>query len=367
MTSSAQMMFLHVMPKEKFTYGFIEFTFATFPDVDVRFVVYGDDGAQGYEPYADERVIPVPSAKEVFRTGKTLTLLHEADDVILNWVNMSMLPSMWRYLPKTHLFFWGGDFSPYSAGRRQGLAHHLKRRLLAASITRARGVIGVVQSDLTKIASVGGRPRTGSVCEITHLPSRDSAGSALSAKRCSLTANVLLGNSATPTNRHLGAIDALSRFAAEDIRVYAPLSYGDDGYRTKVIEKGREVFGDKFIPVTDFMERAEYIAFLEKMDIGVFNYDRQQGLGNIHILLRMGSKVYMSSDSSMLDDHRADTAVVYCLEDVGRMTFAEFKAPLDEASVAQNRSLYSAERICEQAKKHWGAFYRSFGVGGGAE
>ncbi|MDO4290323.1 MAG: TDP-N-acetylfucosamine:lipid II N-acetylfucosaminyltransferase [Eggerthellaceae bacterium] len=359
-------MFLHVMPKEKFTYGFVEFTFATVPDVDVRFVVYGDDGAQGYEPYVDERVVPVPSAKAVFRSEESLKLLHESDVVIFNWVNMSMLPSMWRYLPKTHLLFWGGDFSPYVAGKRQGLAYRLKRLLLAASIRRARGVIGIVQSDLEKIASIGGQVGTQSVCEIAYLPSRN-AGFVPAVKHRSLSVNVLLGNSATPTNRHRSAIDALARFAAEDIRVYAPLSYGDDDYRAEVIEHGCEVLGDKFIPVTDFMERAEYIAFLNKMDIGVFNCDRQQGLGNIQLLLHMGAKVYLSRDGGMLADLRADGAVVDCFEDIGHGSFKAFCAPLDDASIARNKALFSFEGIYERAKGHWGAFYRSFGVGGGAE
>ena len=106
-------MFLHVMPKEKFTYGFVEFTFATFPDLDIKFVVYGSDNAQGYESYNSRNVVSVSSAKMVFGDKVSRRLLREADVVILNWVNMSMLPRMWRYLPKTHLLFWGGDYSPY--------------------------------------------------------------------------------------------------------------------------------------------------------------------------------------------------------------------------------------------------------------
>ena len=70
-------MFLHVMPKEKFTYGFIEFTFATFPEVNIKFVVYGDDDAQGYELYDDRRVVSVPSAKAVFEDKASQMLLRD--------------------------------------------------------------------------------------------------------------------------------------------------------------------------------------------------------------------------------------------------------------------------------------------------
>lgn len=365
MVDLGQSMFLHIMPKEKFTYGFVEFTFMTFPDVDVRFVVYGDDKAQGYEPYVDERVVSVMSAKAVFESEASRRLMNDADVVILNWVNMSMLPDMWRYLPKTHLLFWGGDFSPYVTEKRQRLMSRFKKRLLAASIRRAQGVIGIVRSDLDKISSIGGGSGVQSVCEIAYLPSRDNIGFVPSARDRSSTVNVLLGNSATPTNRHFAAIDVLARFAAEDIRVYAPLSYGNDDYRLEVIEHGRKMIGDKFVPVTDFMDRAEYIAFLSKMDVGVFNYARQQGLGNIHLLLRMGARVYLSSDGDMLEELQTDGAVVDCFEDIERVPFETFCTPLDDAAVAKNRALFSSEGIYNQAKAHWSDFYRFNGVGGG--
>lgn len=357
-------LFLHVMPKEKFTYGFIEFTFASFPDVDVRFVVYGDDGAQGYESYVDERVIPVSSTKAVFKDEMSRQLLHDADAVILNWVNMSMLPSMWRYLPKTHLLFWGGDFSPYVSEEWQGSAHWLKRQLLAACIRRARGIIGIVQSDLGKIASVGKYVKTQYVCELGDLPSRYDEGITGECERSITPLKILLGNSATPTNRHKAALRLLSRFANEDICIYAPLSYGDDAYRDEIIAYGNKLFGNKFIPLTGFMDRVEYAAFLSQISIGVFNYDRQQGLGNIHLLMRMGAKVFISRDSSMLADHIANGAIVECLEDIDSLSFDDFRAPLDEKEIACNRDLYSGNSFFERAKNHWDTFYGNYGKAG---
>ena len=119
--------FLHIMPKEKFTYGFVEFTFISFPDVDVKFIVYGSDDAQGYMPYDDGRIFSVPSAEAVFKDKESRRLLREADVVILNWVNLSIMPGMWQYLSKTHLLFWGGDYSPYVGTGWNGLSHCLKK------------------------------------------------------------------------------------------------------------------------------------------------------------------------------------------------------------------------------------------------
>lgn len=357
MTNREGKLFLHVMPKEKFTFGFVEFTFATFPGVDVRFIVYGDDNAQGYEPYSDNRVVPVSSAKAVFKDEAALGFLRDADVVILNWVNMSMLLSMWRYLPKTHLLFWGGDYSPYVEAGWNGVSHRLKRKLLQVCIGRSRGIIALLPGDLRIIETISNPDSSRHVCELGYLASRYDADICCTDKRAPFPVNILLGNSATPTNRHKSALDALSRFANEDIKIYAPLSYGDDAYRDEVISYGRELFGDKFVPVTEFMERSEYISFLTKISIGVFNYDRQQGLGNIHLLMRMGAKVFLSQDSGMLSEHIDNGAAVECLEDVPKLTFDEFCAPLAAEAVARNKGLYSGESNFARAKAHWGAFY----------
>lgn len=357
MTDREGKLYLHVMPKEKFTYGFIEFTFATFPEVNIKFVVYGDDDAQGYELYVDHRVVSVPSAKAVFEDEVSLRLLRDSNVVILNWVNMSLLPSMWHYLPKTHLLFWGGDYSPYVDTGWKGLPHFLKRRLLQACIGRSRGMIGLTPGDLRKIETISNPDSSRHVCELGYLASRYDADIVLIDRRAPFPVNILLGNSATPTNRHKSALDALSRFAEEDIKIYAPLSYGDDAYREEVIRYGHELFGDKFVPVTEFMERAEYISFLSKISIGVFNYDRQQGLGNIHLLMRLGAKVFLSQDSGMLAEHIDNGAAVECLEDVPKLTFDEFCVPLAAEAVARNKGLYSGESNFARAKAHWGAFY----------
>ena len=115
------------------------------------------------------------------------------------------------------------------------------------------------------------------------------------------TLNILLGNSATVSNRHREAIDALVRFADHDMRVYVPLSYGNNNYRDSVIAYGREKLGDKFVPMVDFMPHEDYYKFLATIDVAVFAHDRQQAIGNIMPLLYAGKKVYIRSDISTWD------------------------------------------------------------------
>ncbi|MBQ7155118.1 MAG: TDP-N-acetylfucosamine:lipid II N-acetylfucosaminyltransferase [Synergistaceae bacterium] len=117
--------------------------------------------------------------------------------------------------------------------------------------------------------------------------------------RVSDVIRIVAGNSAFPENQHIETFHLLAHLRDENIEVVCPLSYGSLEYREKVIAEGRKIFGGKFIPVTEFMAYEEYISFLAACDIGVFSNNRQQGMGNISLLLRLGKKVYMRDDTAM--------------------------------------------------------------------
>lgn len=110
------------------------------------------------------------------------------------------------------------------------------------------------------------------------------------------TINIQLGNSADPTNNHMEILQKLIKYKDENIQIFAPLSYGDVAYAKAVIAKGRELFGEKFIPLTEFMPLEKYLELLSEIDIAIFAHKRQQAMGNTIALLGLGKKVYMRSD-----------------------------------------------------------------------
>lgn len=109
---------------------------------------------------------------------------------------------------------------------------------------------------------------------------------------------ILLGNSATPTNQHIQALDSMAQYSNENIEIICPLSYGDEEYRSKVITYGQNIFGEKFKPVVDYMSPENYSRLLDSVQVAVFNHNRQQGTGNIEILSYLGKKLYIRSDTT---------------------------------------------------------------------
>lgn len=109
--------------------------------------------------------------------------------------------------------------------------------------------------------------------------------------------NILVGNSADAENNHLEILDKIKKYKEQNIKIYCILSYAEKpwtlGYKSKVIEYGREIFGEKFIPITDFMTYDAYIDFLRTIDIAIFDHKYQQAMGNTINLLGLGKKVYL--------------------------------------------------------------------------
>lgn len=106
--------------------------------------------------------------------------------------------------------------------------------------------------------------------------------------------NILVGNSASPTNNHIDVFRKLARHNLGLRKVIVPLSYGDDFYRDKIISIGRDMLGDAFMPLVDFLPLNEYSSIVASCNIVVMNHFRQQALGNVGSALYQGAHVYLN-------------------------------------------------------------------------
>jgi dTDP-N-acetylfucosamine:lipid II N-acetylfucosaminyltransferase len=106
--------------------------------------------------------------------------------------------------------------------------------------------------------------------------------------------DVLLGNSAWPANNHLEALERLSTMDLQGRRVLTPLTYGDQRYRDRIVERGRELLGDSFDPLLEPLPFEQYLDRISRCDVVVMNHNRQQGLGNVGIGLYSGAHLFLS-------------------------------------------------------------------------
>jgi hypothetical protein len=158
---------------------------------------------------------------------------------------------------------------------------------------------------------------------------------------------VQIGNSGDPTNNHLEVFHMLGEIKSNDLCVLAILSYGNQEYISNLIDKGKELFGDRFFPVTDYLPPREYSMILSQVDVAIMNHNRQQGVGNLVSLFYLGKKVYINEQTSTFDFLSTHGIEVYPVkqllkEDNNEITF------FGAESIANNRKkieeLFSEER-----------------------
>ncbi len=139
--------------------------------------------------------------------------------------------------------------------------------------------------------------------------------------------HVLLGNSATPENNHVEALDLLSTCLPDDWYIYCPLSYGDKAYGDAIEEYGNVLFGDRFIALREYMPIETYSEIVSGCLIIVMNHVRQQALGNIILSLYAGSFVFLNEMSPI---HAAMQRIGVDIETIDRLPL-KFKKSVMES------------------------------------
>jgi hypothetical protein len=157
--------------------------------------------------------------------------------------------------------------------------------------------------------------------------------------------SIQIGNSASPSNEHHEVLALIYAYRDENIRIYAPLSYGDKHYAGEVAEEGRRLFGDKFVPIFDFMELQAYREFLGGIDIAIFNHRRQQGLGNAVTLLGLGKKVYMRPEISSWRFFNDLNIKVF---DIGEFNISPIERIVANQNQLRVRDYFSRDRLSRQ-------------------
>lgn len=348
---------VHLMPKEKFSKGFIAFTNDAFPDMNVWFVLYGPERT-GYLTSTDCNVVLVERPEDVLLNSVSKKLLHDSNLIILNWVNWRLAAKLFPYHAKMLYLFWGGDL--YGA---VALEPYSPSRLYKAFLLRhAKGLITLIPGDLDqaeRLSKKHGAWHLGLIWDTT----KDEAEKN---DKCTFNkpigkTRILVGNSATPSNRHEAVFEMLEPFKNKGIEVLVPLSYGEDEYRGEVMRAGKQLLGDSFVPLLDFMDVDEYEALLSTVTVGVFNHDRQQGMGNIGILMRSGGKIFISQQSPMWHDFAHEGRVVFPTEEIPNLTYEEFIAYSDD-SAAKNYEFARLQTRYIEAVSRWSSIYSDYDV-----
>jgi dTDP-N-acetylfucosamine:lipid II N-acetylfucosaminyltransferase len=340
---------VHCMHAEKFIQPFIDFLVENFLDFEDKHKVFIAGDIEKYKIRIRSNLLSLQNKKLVYYT-ELVFAMNKADKIILHSllnIRLIVLLAMQPWLLKRcYWVIWGGDLYSYQLSKRnfKWWRNEVFRRFVIRQvghfITHVRGDYELAQK------WYGAK---GVWHECFMYPSNLYHESPVLIMQHE-GINILLGNSADPSNNHIDALEKLRPYVAENIQIFCPLSYGDAEYAKQVADYGKSIFGDKFNPLLEFMKFDDYKKLLARIDIAIFNHKRQQGMGNTTTLLGLGKKVFM----------RDDVTPYSMFEKIGIKVFpiSDFNLSLiGEDTSLSNKNAVMRYFSKSQLKEQWAAIY----------
>jgi hypothetical protein len=245
--------------------------------------------------------------------------------IIHGFFSLHLMLFFWffpKLLGKVYWVVWGGDL--YSIFESAGSKKSMIKRILKNSVLkRINNIVTYIPGDfllVKKFLNPGARLHT-SLMYPGNLY-KDFSQYILDDDFPEI--RILVGNSGSLSNNHIRIFEKLKKNRKlSNVKVFCPLSYGDADYINNVCNYGWEYFGENFVPLTEYMDLKDYVRFLSTMKYAVFDYDRQQGMGNIISLLGLGKGVFLNPQTTPWDFFKGKNVEIIDVNDLEGFDFTE--------------------------------------------
>ena len=349
-------MFIHIMTSENYYHiSYIQFIERNFPTEDHQFIFrskifkksnYKATTSIKAKPNFISLFLFIP---KLIRAKKVYLHYLPYGNSLPFWVMFSLLSK------KLVWIFWGGDIYIYSE-KNKSLKTRFYESCRKIIIRHLKNIAGFLTEDFELIKRVY-KTKAVYTKAIYPLPINFSDLSINNPKK-GKTIQILVGNSADPSNNHFELLNQLAVYKDEDILLICPLSYGYyNEYLSKVKEEGFRIFGDKFKPLLEFLSTSDYGKILETVDIAIMNHQRQQGLGNLISVLWLGKKVFVRSDTTSFNFFKSEDITVWDTLEIKNLSFESFIS-LNPNDAIKNKTLVLSAFSEQRYKELWNNIFR---------
>ncbi|MDH5881562.1 TDP-N-acetylfucosamine:lipid II N-acetylfucosaminyltransferase [Vibrio sp. S/42/10] len=352
---------LHVACLEKFIPPFIELTREKLKTENKQyFYTYGDIKEFPYQAGEDSYHVKKKSNKLVgilLRYIPMLNLMYRSDKIVLHGLGdiylILLLMVNFPLLKKCYWVIWGKDL--YLVNRKHTkLKDKITNKFRIHVIKNIGHLVTYVPGDIELAREWCGAKGKYHECllynsNIYHNNYVKKNNNHESSNIC----NIQVGNSSNRTNNHIEAFDIISSLVSEstlNTHIYAPLSYGDRSNVEEVLVDGRKKFGNKFIPLTEFMGFSDYLSHMSKIDLVILNHDRQEAMGNAINFIGQGKKVYLKGSTTAYKLFTSLGLTVFDI-DSGKVSLEPLDFFEKEKNIDIVKSYFSLDNLIMQCEK----------------
>lgn len=166
---------------------------------------------------------------------------------------------------------------------------------------------------------------------------------------------ILLGNSLHLIDSYISILPHLKFYANETI-LYALMSYGNASKKDEetFLQTAKEIYGNNFVPVYEFIPAEKYNAWLNQFDIYLCNTQNQSGLGAIYRMINLGKRLFLNGyNYEWCKRNGIIVSHVSVLAEGNKDTLF----PLSEDEKKQNRAMLNKLLDTETLTNNWDNFY----------
>lgn len=346
---------IHIFTSEgTYNHSFIKFFESNFELNNQLFVFRCKPG--GIYKYGDElkkRILYINNSVKFI-----LLLFHKlliADKIYIHYFPIGPSLYFWYVskflLKKATWILWGGDlyYYKYRSQNFQSAVYEFIRRRVLKKIPR---IACFIKGDYELVKKIY-KSKANYAYVVYPIPIDFDYLNSIKIQSDSNLITILLGNSSDPSNEHIAILEALKKFKDFNIKIICPLSYGGENEYAKSIEEyGRNIFGDKFVALKDFIPPEEYAKIIKGVDIAIFQHQRQQGLGTILSLLYIGAKVFIREEITSFETLSKMGLKLFPIDKIDNLDFKSF-IHIDNETKLTNKEVISGEFSNENYVKIW--------------
>lgn len=306
----------------------------------VDFLMRVAKGEEGLDGYPFERVFFVKNSYKFSDLISLFALIRRYDSIILNGMfyrnSVLMLLSMLCFGKKTGWIIWGGDLYREHGSIRKFCISLLRLSYLAISVPQDYNVYYKKFGEFKGVKVDFWFPHS-----VDILPEPKKHFSSIECTR------VMVGNSATSSNRHVSVFDMLAGQLDQNFTVVLPLAYGDSEYKTYIIDYAIKTFGRERVEIADqFIPANDYAEFIQSIDVIIYNHDRQQGGQTILLAAALGVSLVLCKENPFYEFLANENVCVNSFENL--VDIKKLKSPTIESVEAARKIIsddFSFERV----------------------